>query len=312
MPFEKKFMIIKTVSYQVSKKIKRGIIRIGSLQYYKETEDRIRQDHLEGIPDKVISEKPGTVISAEEFNKVSDSVGGLFKMKHPLGLVFVVSAEIESNTKLVSFINSNNKYRYNNETGKLILKGQMNENEYINLIQCCNTEAETKAIKILRDKSIKSTGKFLMESEFNIHVFCASKQNDESIDSNRKFGDKVFEIKNIILFSKLIADCLLVQYQSEKLKTKGDFDSISFGNSKVIYDDTKTDKDYVSKSKDGLNVYDLNAAFIKPSKYFPQKEHRFIWFPYSKKNNTVASLPFGHKYIDFYIKDLDRYIEWIK
>ena len=77
MPFEKKFMIIKTVSYQVSKKIKRGIIRIGSLQYYKETEDRIRQDRFEGIPDKVISGKPGIFISADEFNKASDSVGAV-------------------------------------------------------------------------------------------------------------------------------------------------------------------------------------------------------------------------------------------
>jgi len=305
-------MIIKTVSYQVSKKIKRGIIRIGSLQYYKETEDRIRQDRFEGIPDKVISGKPGIFISADEFNKASDSVGGLVKMNSALKLVFVVSVEIETNTELESFMNSNNKYRYNEKTGKLVLKGQMTKNEYTQLIQCCNTEIDIKAIEILKNKSKKSTGKFYMNSEFNVHVFCAYQQTDESIDSNRKFGDKVFAIKNIKLFSKLIADCLLVQYQSGKLKTTGDFDSVSFGNLKVIYSDTKSDKDYVTKSKDGLSVYDLNAAFIKPNFYSPENEYRFIWFPYSRKNDTVARLPFGHKYIDLYIRDLDRYIEWIK
>ena len=50
---------------------------------------------------------------------------------------------------------------------------------------------------------------------------------------------------------------MLVQYQSGKLKTTGDFDSVSFGNLKVIYSDTKSDKDYVTKSKDGLSVSDL-------------------------------------------------------
>lgn len=305
-------MIIKTVSYQVSKKIKQGIIRIGSLQYYKEIEDKIRRDSSEGIPDKLISGKAGTVISAEEFNKVSDSVGGKININAPIKLIFAVSEKIETNAELESFINSNNKYKYDPDKGKLILKGQMTDKEYFTIIQCYTNKTGIEKIDNLKKKSINTIGNITIQSDYNIHVFCAYENKHKSVDSNNKFGNKIFKIKNLKIFSKLIANHLLLKYKSGELKTNGDFDSISFGDAKVTYTDIKSDKDYVTKSKDGLPNYNMDAVFTKPIQYVSENEHRFVWFPYSNDDNTSAPLAFGHKYIDLYIKDLDRYIEWVK
>jgi len=74
--------IVKRVSEHVMSELRKGVIRIGSIHYYRSIEDANRKDSLEGLPPISLATKGGNrIINHEQFNKLSSYSGQGFKLQ---------------------------------------------------------------------------------------------------------------------------------------------------------------------------------------------------------------------------------------
>jgi hypothetical protein len=301
-------MIVKSVSAKVADLINNEIIRIGSLLYYKEIEDSKRNDSLEGIPDKVLTRPVGGKITSEEFNKVSDEVSSVIRVKKPINLQFITSINITKNSAIDKYLNQNSKFKY--REGKLVAEGIVSDDES-EMLKSIVDKSDIFNVDELQRKS-KLTGRMKFNSDFNTHVFCTFKYDSNSMIENQKFGNKIFIIKNVDVFSRIISNELFRLYNKQKLTTNGTYNTMCRAYQDVSYDDNKSKMSFVSRDESGVTILNSMAVFIKPLKFKPENEFRFLWNPCNSSDKSMANLSFGHRYIDIKAKGLLKIIEWIK
>jgi hypothetical protein len=222
--------------------LKNGSIRVGSLLYYRNIEDESRKDNLEGQPPVHVQggEESPTVLTADEFNSMSEHVGSVFRI----------------NKKDLKF-------------------------------------------------NIKGKGKFIIDSDWNVFVFCCSIDAPDQEELHEKFGKNKIEIHDPKMFSHLIALSLNKHViDGEAVKLQGQADSISHGHRSIIYKDKSalTPQDVENNSNRG--VFNLSEAFVKDVEFEAENEYRFVWFPYDNPSKTMCNLPYGFKYIDLKIPEI--------